>query len=442
MTDGTQATAAPHPTTPAPVAAPPGTPDGARTGPLADAIAAATGADGVLDLDALGDLFTRDPYPVYAWLRERGTVHRVRIPEGTDAWLVLGHEAARAALNDDRFSKSWAHASSDLGLEKLSSGTSMLVSDPPRHTRLRKLVAREFTARRVEAMAPRVQEMTDELLDAMLARADGRADLLDALAFPLPMSVICELLGVPFLDRDSFRGWTEAILTATPATMGRAAAAKESADAYLAALVERRRDEPGDDLFSGLIRTTDEDGDTLSSAELMGMAWLLLVAGHETTVHLIANGVLALLTHPEQLAALRADPSLIDNAVEEMLRFDGPVETPTYRFTLDPVEIDGTVIPGGGALVLPVLADADHDPARFPEPGRFDIRRETRGHVAFGHGIHFCLGAPLARLEARTAIATLLDRAPNLALDTHPDALTWRPGMLIRGPRRLPVRFA
>jgi cytochrome P450 len=171
------------------------------------------------------------------------------------------------------------------------------------------------------------------------------------------------------------------------------------------------------------------------------MAWLLLVAGHETTVNLVSNGVLALLTHPGQLAALRADPALIDNAVEEMLRYDGPVETPTYRFTTEPVTIGDTVVPGGGELVLVALADANRDPARFPAPDRFDISRDPRGHVAFGHGIHYCLGAPLARLEARIAIGTLLDRCPDLALDIHPAAITWRSGMLIRGPHSLPIRF-
>jgi cytochrome P450 len=172
------------------------------------------------------------------------------------------------------------------------------------------------------------------------------------------------------------------------------------------------------------------------------MAWLLLVAGHETTVNLISNGVLALLTHPEQLAALRADLTLIDSAVEEMLRYEGPVETPTYRFTTEPLTIGDTVVPGGGELVLVALADADRDPARFAEPERFDITRDARGHVAFGHGIHYCLGAPLARLEARIAIRTLLERCENLDLDIHPAAIAWRPGLMIRGPQRLPVRFS
>ncbi|GAA2418378.1 cytochrome P450 [Streptomyces glaucosporus] len=392
-----------------------------------------------IDLAALGDDFVRDPYPVYAELRARGPVHRVRIPEDAVAWLVVGYEEARAALADRRLSKDWSNASPALGVEPVSSGVNMLGSDPPDHTRLRGLVAREFTARRVESLAPRVREIADDLLDRMVKAPDGRADLVDAYAFPLPITVICELLGVPFLDRESFRSWTAAILGDAGTEEKRAA--ETAVTDYLTGLLEEKRGRPGEDLLSALIHTADEDGDRLSPRELLGMAWLLLVAGHETTVNLIANGVLALLTHPDQMELLRSDPSLAENAVEETLRYDGPVETPTYRFTTEPVEIGGTVIPGGGELVLPVLADGDRDPGRFPDPHRFDIRRETRGHLAFGHGVHHCLGAPLARLEGRIAFRALLERCPGLALDAHPAALSWRRGLLIRGPIRLPVRF-
>ncbi|MDT0611085.1 cytochrome P450 family protein [Streptomyces lancefieldiae] len=395
----------------------------------------------IVDLAALGESFTRDPYPVYARLRARGPVHRIRMPEGNaEAWLVVGYEAGRAALTDPTLSKDWGKASPSLPLGAISSGPHMLRADPPDHTRLRKLVAREFTARRVEELAPRIQKTTDALLDRMLARSDGRADLVEALSFPLPISVICELLGVPGLDRDSFRTWSNDALGAT--APGARTAAAASMARYLEELLASKRQQPGDDLMSALIHGSDGDGDRLSADELRGMAWLLLVAGHETTVNLISNGVLALLTHPEQLAALRADLTLVDSAVEEMLRYDGPVETPTYRFTTEPVTIGDTVVPGGGELVLVALADADRDPARFPEPDRFDITRDARGHVAFGHGIHYCLGAPLARLEARIAISTLLERCESLALDIHPAAITWRPGLMIRGPQSLPVRFA
>ncbi|MEU6572746.1 cytochrome P450 [Streptomyces sp. NPDC046805] len=393
----------------------------------------------VVDLVAMGEDFVRDPYPVYAALRERGPVHKVRIPEGAEAWLVVGYEAGRAALADPRLSKQWKNASPSLPIGNPGTGPHMLNSDPPDHERLRKLVVREFTPRRIDQLAPRVRQITDELLDAMVALPEGRADLVEALSFPLPISVICELLGVPMLDRDAFRTWTATILS-DPDPAVRVAATGE-VSSYLTDLLRRKRLAPGQDLMSALIRTTDEDGDRLSADELLGTAWLLLVAGHETTVNLISNGVLALLTHPDQLAALRADMTLIDNAVEEMLRYEGPLETPTFRFTTEPVEIGNTVIPGDGELVLVALADANHDSARFPDPGRFDIRRQAGGHVAFGHGIHYCLGAPLARMETRIAIRALLERCPDLTLDAHPAALTWRHGMLLRGPHRLPVRW-
>ncbi|MFI7235998.1 cytochrome P450 [Streptomyces cyaneofuscatus] len=393
--------------------------------------------DEPIDLAALGEEFTRDPYPVYAALRARGPVHRVRIPEGTHAWLVVGYEAGRTLLADQRLSKQWAKASPALGVTKVSAGTSMLSSDTPDHTRLRKLVAREFTPRRMEQLTPRVQEMTDELLDRMLAAPDRRADLVESLSYPLPMNVICELLGVPFLDRTAFREWSNQAVSSVDAS--KRDSSTRAMAAYLTGLLQDKRARPGEDLMSALIHTADEDGDRLSADELMGMAWLLLVAGHETTVNLITNGVHNLLAHPDQLAALRADFGLMDNAVEEILRFEGPVETPTYRFTTEPVDIGGTVIPGGGELVLVAMSDANRDPARYPDAARFDITRDARGHIAFGHGIHYCLGAPLARIEARVAIRSLLERCPELRLTADPATLDWRAGILMRGPLSLPV---
>ncbi|QNP66194.1 cytochrome P450 family protein [Streptomyces genisteinicus] len=392
----------------------------------------------LVDLAALGDDFTRDPFPVYAALRARGPVHHVRMPEGHTAWLVVGYEAGRAALADPALSKDWRNIAPDLGIFRISSGVSMLSTDPPVHTRLRRLIAREFTMRRVERLAPQVQRITDDLLDAMLPL--GAADLVDAFSFPLPITVIGELLGVPFLARDSFRDWSNTALSSNEQAEREEAANRLTQ--YLVELLAQKREQPGDDLMSGLIHAADTgDDDRLTPEELIGMAWLLLVAGHETTVNLITSGVLALLTHPDQLALLRARPELIDDAVEEMLRWDGPVETPTYRFTTGPYRVGGTTVPGGGQVVLVAMADANRDPDRFPDPGRFDITRDARGHLAFGHGIHFCLGAPLARLEARVAVRSLLERCPDLALDAHPAALSWRGGMLIRGPERLPVRW-
>ncbi|MFI0218679.1 cytochrome P450 [Streptomyces lydicus] len=393
----------------------------------------------IVDLGAYGEDFTANPYKYYAKLRAQGPVHRVRVPNGPDVWLVVGHEAVRGALTDPRLSKNW-RASGQLGPagEESALFTNMLDADPPHHTRLRKLVAKEFTARRVEALRPRVQQITDELLDAMLAAPDGRADLVEALAFPLPMTVICELIGVPAMDREAFRGWSNELVA--PTGDEAAYAATVAMSDYLVGLIEARRKDPGEGLLSDLIRTSDEDGDQLSREELVGTAFLLLVAGHETTVSLLSNGVRALLQHPAQLAALRADFSLLDNAVEEMLRYDGPVETATWRFSSEPVEIGGTLIPAGETILV-ALASASRDPERYSAADDFDITRDARGHAAFGHGIHFCLGAPLARLEARVALRSLLERCPDLALDVDPGALTWRTGMLIRGTERLPVRW-
>ncbi|MFL4907945.1 cytochrome P450 [Streptomyces sp. MMS24-I2-30] len=392
---------------------------------------------GVIDLREFGEQLRTDPHPVYARLRERGPVHRVRLPapDGHHVmWIVVGHEEARAALADTRLAKDGSRIGMTF-LDEEMIGKYLLVADPPLHTRLRGLVTRAFTMRRVKELRPRIQEITERLLDEMLPR--GRADLVDALAFPLPITVICELLGVPELDRAEFRKMSTEAVAPTSAQTEYDAFVRLAA--YLTELIEDKRCAgPGDDLLSDLIRTTAEDGDRLSPQELRGMAFLLLVAGHETTVNLITNGVHALLTHPAQLAALRADTTLLDGMVEETLRYEGPVENATFRYAAEPLEIGGTPIARGEPVMIGLTA-ADRDPARYPDPDRFDIRRDTRGHLAFGHGIHYCLGAPLARLEARTAIGSLLARAPGLTLDGPPG--DWLPGMLMRGTRSLPVRW-
>ncbi|WP_330460617.1 cytochrome P450 [Streptomyces sp. NBC_00820] len=390
----------------------------------------------VVDLGEFGDDFRRDPHPVYALLRERGPVHRVRTPgidRGQETWLVVGYGEARAALADPRLAKDISKIGTTFLDEELI-GKNLLVADPPQHTRLRSLVTRAFTARRMERLRPRIQRITDDLLDEMIPR--GRADLIDALAYPLPITVICELLGVPDMDRAEFRKMSTEVVAPT-STQTEYDAVVRLAE-YLTELIEDKRCAGPTDLLSDLIRTTAEDGDRLSARELRGMAYLLLIAGHETTVNLIGNGVLALLTHPDQLAALRADMSLLDGAVEEMLRYEGPVETATFRYAAEPLEIAGTAI-GQGESVMIGLTAAQRDGDRYADPDRFDIRRDTRGHLAFGHGIHYCLGAPLARIEGRAAVGTLLTRAPALALDNAPGE--WLPGMLMRGVRTLPVRW-
>lgn len=291
--------------------------------------------------------FSADPYPHYAKLRAEGPAHQVRTDDFERVWMIVGYEEARAALADQRFSKDW-RTTEQFSASSNPINANMLELDAPRHTRLRKLVSREFTARRIESLRPRVEQITGDLLDAMVP--DGSADLVDAFAFPLPMTVICELLGVPDIDRDVFRALSNAIVT--PVSQEKEDEAVHAMGAYLDTLVEDKRRAPGDDLMSALIQANDEDGDRLSPDELIGMAFLLLVAGHETTVNLIANGVRALLDHPEQLALLRARPELIDGAVEEMLRYDGPVATATFRFTREPVPVGPVVIPKGEAVLV------------------------------------------------------------------------------------------
>ncbi|GHB52791.1 cytochrome P450 [Streptomyces cirratus] len=394
-----------------------------------------------VDISSDADNFNADPYTYYAKLRDSGPVHQVMLDYRVSgpSWLIVGYEEARQALNHPALLKDWRDTGLFPEIVATAANANMLESDPPHHTRLRRLVAREFTARRMESMRARVQQITDELLDAMAARPQRTADLIKSLAFPLPMTVICELLGVPDLDRERFRHWSNEVVAPTEGSP--AGAAHEQLSAYLADLVEAKAKAPGEDLLSALIRTRDEDGDSLSGEELIGMAFLLLVAGHETTVNLISNGVRALLAHPDQLAELRADfDGLLPGAVEEMLRYDGPVQNATFRYAGEDVEIGGVVIPAGDT-VLVSLAGADRDPGRFGEPDTFDIHRAPQGHLAFGHGLHFCLGAPLARMEGRIAIRSLLERFPDLAEDPAGGPPVWLAGSLMRGVSRLPVRW-
>jgi cytochrome P450 len=312
----------------------------------------------------------------------------------------------------------------------------MLNLDPPDHERLRKLVNKAFTARRVEQLRPRITAITAGLLDDMSTRRE--VDLLASFAFPLPITVICELLGVPVADRDQFRAWSATIVadTIAPEVFQSHATAMT---AYFRTLMAARRREPADDLLSALISARDEE-DRLSENELLSMAFLLLVAGHETTVNLIGSGMLALLLHPGELARLRADPSLLGGAVEELLRYVSPVNNATFRFTGEPLELGGVPI-GPGEVVLVSLSGANRDPSRYAGPEGLDIGRDGAGHLAFGHGIHYCLGAPLARVEAEIAFGGLLGRFGSMTLAVPPDALRWRPSSLIHGLESLPVRL-
>ena len=402
--------------------------------------------------EALDDRFLQDPYAVYARLREQAPARKVRLPGGWDAWVVTRYAEARAALADQRLRKDGRVLADYMDPEMLGEEgvfadalrAHMLSSDPPDHTRLRKLVTKAFTARRVETLRPRIEAITDDLLDAMAAadraRADGAApvDLLDAFAFPLPMTVICELLGVPPGDRDAFRAWSATVLSDGPDDEVKVASYAMAG--YLGELIATKRAEPRDDLLTALTQARDDE-DRLDEHELVSMVFLLLVAGHETTVNLIANGTLALLRRPDQLALLQADPALVPNAVEEFLRYDGPVNLATMRFTAEPVQVGDVEIPAG-EFVLVSLGSADRDGSRFADPDRLDVTRQPSGHLAFGHGIHHCLGAPLARLEGEIAFTRLFARFPRLSTAAPPDGLRWRNSTLIRGLERFPVHLS
>jgi cytochrome P450 len=382
--------------------------------------------------------FQADPHPVYAHWRRATPVRRVKLPSGITAWLITRYDDARQALTDPRLSKALpVGQATDRALPPAVGAAvsqHMLSADPPDHTRLRRLVSGAFTARRIEALRPRIEEITEDLLAAMAGRE--RVDLIDAFAFPLPIQVICELLGVPAADRDSFRTWSNIIVTGS-AARDRLPGAMQAMVAYIRRLIAERRAHPGDDLLSGLITVRDAQ-DRLSEDELSSMVFLLLIAGHETTVNLIGNGAYLLLNDRGRWDRLRADPALLPSAIEEFLRFEGPVETATFRVATEDLEIGGSTV-RAGEPVLVVLLAADRDEQRFPAADELRLDREHNPHLAFGHGIHYCLGAPLARLEAQIAFGKLLARYPDLRMAVPAGQLTWRPGVLMRGLQELPV---
>ncbi|MFE5888594.1 cytochrome P450 [Streptomyces sp. NPDC056462] len=387
-------------------------------------------ADGLLD----------HPYDVYRRLRDTAPVHRIAGPDGSPAWLVTRYDDVREALADPRLSLDKRHAAPGTyrGLALPPAlDANLLNMDPPDHTRIRRLVGRAFTPRRVEQLRTPVRRTADRLLDAL--GPHGTTDLIASYAAPLPVTVICDLLGVPDEHRRDFREWTDALVAPDPA---RPHAAKEAVVAMLGfftRLLADKRREPADDLLCDLIAVRDTDGDRLGEDELMSLAFLILFAGYENTVQLIGNAVLALLDHPEQLAALREDPSRIPSAVEEFARYDGPALLAIRRFPTEDVTIGGVTVPAGDTVLLSLSA-ANRDPARFPDPDRLDLGRDASGHLALGHGIHYCLGAPLARAETEIAVAALLDRFPELALAD--DDLRWRRSLRARGLLALPVTYS
>jgi cytochrome P450 len=378
-----------------------------------------------------------DPYPALGELRADEPVRRLDLPDGP-MWLVTRYADVRAAFVDPRLSKDWRYTLPEEQRAAMPAAPTpmMLLMDPPDHTRLRKLVSRAFTVRRMEELRPRVQQIADELLADL--PVTETVDLMAHYAFLLPVRVICELLGVPEADRDDFGRWSSTMVDESPQEEKRAAAQRLSQ--YLAELIERKRAQPDDALLSALTQVAD-DGDALSREELVAMAMMLLIAGHETTVNLIGNGVLALLTHPDQRATLAEKPEMWPTAVEELLRWDSPVTNTPVRFAAEPVEIAGTTIPAGAVVILGLSA-ANRDSGRFAEADELDVTRDDRGHVAFGYGLHHCLGAPLARIEGQVALQTLLTLRPGLALAVDPAELAYRRSVLVRGVTELPVTLS
>jgi hypothetical protein len=385
--------------------------------------------------------FLADPYPTYHRLRTEDPVHQS--PLGF--WVLTRYEDVAAVLRDARFIKEplAALVAARFGSEvPRGVGLSMLDRDPPDHTRLRSLVSKAFTPRVVEGLRPRIQQIVDGLVAR--AEAAGSMDLIEEFAYPIPVNVICEMMGVPVEDHERFKGWSLDIargldsiwLPPDSEIPRRSAAARHAISDYFRELIAQRRASPRGDLLSALI-AAEEAGDKLNEEELLATCILILIAGHETTVNLIGNGVLALLRNPEELRRLRATQGLITTAVEELLRYDGPVQR-TARVASDDASIGGRTI-RKGEMVMPFIGAADRDPAQFPEPDRLDLGRADNRHIAFGWGIHFCLGAPLARVEGQIAINTLVRRLPRLALVT--DTVEYRQSLTLRGLKALPVKF-
>jgi cytochrome P450 len=384
--------------------------------------------------------FLADPYPMYHRLRAEDPVHHS--PMGF--WVLTRYDDVAAALRDPRLAKEplAAFVAARFGYPGPATGLSMLDRDPPDHTRLRGLVSKAFTPRVVEGLRPRIQQIVNGLLE----RVSGKhsMDLIEEFAYPIPVNVICEMLGVPVEDHERFKDWSldlarglDLIWVGPDSEIGRRSiAARQGLADYFRGLIAARRSTPRGDLLSALI-AAEEAGDKLTESELLATCILLLVAGHETTVNLIGNGTLALLRHPDQLRRLRDDPGLIGTAVDELLRFDGPVQR-TARIPSEDVVIRGTKIPQG-ELVMPFIGAADRDPAQFPDPDRLDIGRTDNRHIAFGLGIHFCLGAPLARVEGQIALSALVQRLPELALTS--ETPEFRQSLTLRGLRTLPVSF-
>jgi cytochrome P450 len=386
--------------------------------------------------DLLSQETKRDPHTFYAQLRSTEPLSYV---EGLNAWVVTTYEDALFVLKDPRFTKDSRKivqpGNGQSSAQGMAAGMrTMLMVDPPDHTRLRALVSKAFTPRMIEQLRPRIQQITDELLDAV--QEQGTMDLVADFASPLPITVISEMLGIPAKDRKPFRVWTQAIVNMQEEAQ---LASLEAFLSYIKTLLDEKRVHPGNDLISGLVQV-EENGDQLDENELVSMIFLLIVAGHETTVNLLGNGTLALLQHPDQFQLLQRDPSLVPVAVEELLRYTAPVSLSDERWASEDITLHGKLI-RKGQMVVAALISANADPQQFPTGETLDITQRENQHLAFGKGIHYCLGAPLARLEGQIAFGTLLQRLPNLHLASDPEQLTWNSNPMLRGLTSLPVTF-
>lgn len=386
--------------------------------------------------------FGNNPHPFLAALREAGAVHRVLLPDGTPSWWITRYSAVDAALNDHkRFSNEVHHAVASTEIQNSQAlirkdpilQLVMINRDPPDHTRMRKLVVRAFSARAIETLRPRLEALAEELLDQMASH--DQVELVEHYAFPFPVGVICELLGIPRANSNYFGGLVTQLVGASAPE--EALSAIRDLKAFMAEKLAEKRARPADDVLTGLVQAADEDG-LLSEDELPAHALQLLTAGHETSIYLISGGTFRLLQHPDQLAAIKRDPSLLPNAIDELLRFDPPPVPGVFRYATEDVEIDGTTIPKG-ALVILCLASANRDATQFDDPNKLDIFRQDNPHLAFGNGVHYCLGARLAKVEGVIAIGGLLRRFPNLRLAIPADQVRWRPLNFLQRLAELPV---
>jgi len=404
--------------------------------------------DTALGPDMLEHGTVQDPYPLYRELREKGVVrkHVVKtLSTEVRAWVVTGYADTRALLADPRLSKDPGRITAAIGRHAIDPASvaaaayppSMLFTDPPDHTRLRKLLGRAFTARRIESLRPWITDLTVRLLAGV--EPDAEFDVVQRIALPVPVAVIGRLLGVPDEMHEDFRRWNAVVVSIEADPAVKQATIIEAYQA-LSGLVEAKRTRPDDDLISQLL-VVEDDGQRLTDAELLATVFLMMNAGYETTANLISSGVLALLLHPLQLERMRCDPGLVPAAVEEFLRWESPLNLTTIRCTSEETAVGEVTIPPGEIVFLSLCA-ADRDPARFADPDTLDIGRDAAGHLAFGHGLHHCLGAPLARMEAQIVFESLLARFPRWRLAVPVADLEWRDSLQFRGLRSLPVRMS